>query len=105
MGFEIRPGQSTPDFLTSLTNPAERRVRSGFELRVPRTPSEFASRWKASEEYIQLVSSVDSYNERYPLDGPASKVFAASRRGQQFKHTWVILILPRCCPPYPLGIL
>jgi hypothetical protein len=34
--------QTTADFLTSLTSPAERIVKPGFENMVPRTPDEFA---------------------------------------------------------------
>ncbi|EEB87302.1 hypothetical protein MPER_15408, partial [Moniliophthora perniciosa FA553] len=39
MGFECPERQTTADFLTSLTNPAERRARPGFEHKVPRTPA------------------------------------------------------------------
>ncbi|RMD43205.1 hypothetical protein DV735_g1891, partial [Chaetothyriales sp. CBS 134920] len=43
LGFECPSRQTTADFLTSLTNPAERVVRKGFEGRTPNTPDEFAS--------------------------------------------------------------
>ncbi len=43
MGFHCPERQTTPDFLTSLTNAQERVVRPGFENKVPRTPDEFAA--------------------------------------------------------------
>ena len=43
MGFYCPPRQTTADFLTSLTSPAEREVRLGFEGRVPNTPDEFVT--------------------------------------------------------------
>lgn len=36
MGYECPQRQTTADFLTSLTNPAERVVRPGHENRVPK---------------------------------------------------------------------
>ena len=46
MGFECPERQTTADFLTSLTSPQERRVRPGFEGRVPETPDQFVTAWK-----------------------------------------------------------
>jgi ATP-binding cassette subfamily G (WHITE) protein 2 (PDR) len=91
MGYVATPGQSTPDFLTSLTSPAERIVRHGFAAKVPQTASEFAQRWKASPAYTQLLADIDSYNRRHPQDGRAREQFAASRRGQQSRYTYVIM--------------
>ena len=50
MGYECPQRQTTADFLTSLTNPAERIVRQGFEGKVPQTPQEFYEYWKKSPE-------------------------------------------------------
>ena len=37
MGYRCPQRQTTADYLTSLTNPAERIVRPGYENKVPRT--------------------------------------------------------------------
>ena len=37
-GFVCPERSTTGDFLTGLTNPSERVVRSGWEARTPRTP-------------------------------------------------------------------
>ncbi|CCE81629.1 Piso0_002291 [Millerozyma farinosa CBS 7064] len=63
MGWECPPRQTTADFLTSLTNPVERKPRPGFENKVPHTPQEFEAYWKNSKEYQELVKEVDAYIE------------------------------------------
>ncbi|KAJ7910672.1 ABC-2 type transporter-domain-containing protein [Mycena leptocephala] len=61
-GFVCAPRQTTGDFLTSLTNPAERLVAEGFESRVPRTSDEFARVWRESAEYQTLLKDIAAYN-------------------------------------------
>ncbi|KAI5960963.1 CDR1 [Candida pseudojiufengensis] len=60
-GWECPQRQTTADFLTSLTNPAERQPRPGFENSVPRTPEEFEARWKNSPEYAALIQEIDQH--------------------------------------------
>lgn len=61
MGFDCPQRQTTADFLTSLTNPAERVVRKGYENRVPRTPKEFYDYWQSSNERAKIVKRIDEY--------------------------------------------
>ncbi|KAK7049026.1 hypothetical protein R3P38DRAFT_3620540 [Favolaschia claudopus] len=70
--FVCPPRQTTADFLTSLSNPAERIVAEGFENRVPRTPDEFARVWRESAEYQALVAEIQEYNAEYPVGGAAT---------------------------------
>ncbi|KAJ7716581.1 ABC-2 type transporter-domain-containing protein [Mycena maculata] len=84
-GFVCPPRQTTGDFLTSLTNPAERIVAEGFEKRVPRTPDEFALVWRESAEYQELLREITVYNAAYPLGGEALTKFRTSRQLQQSK--------------------
>lgn len=83
MGYECKAGQSTPDFLTSLTNVSERRARAGFANKVPRSPSEFVQYWRQSPEHSRLMLDIDHYNARHPIGGGTSADFFASRRAQQ----------------------
>lgn len=85
MGFECPERQTTGDFLTSLTSPSERRARSGFEDKVPRTPDEFAERWKSSNEYAQLLKEIDEFNEKYPI-GSSLQEFHHKRKAAQASH-------------------
>ncbi|KAI3404306.1 CDR1 [Candida oxycetoniae] len=61
MGYECPERQTTADFLTSITNPEERIVRSGFENRVPRAAEEFDAYWKRSPEYTALIQEIDQH--------------------------------------------
>jgi ATP-binding cassette subfamily G (WHITE) protein 2 (PDR) len=86
MGFDCPDRQTDADFLTSMTSPLERIVRPGFEDRVPRTPDEFAAKWKNSQERAQLMVQIEAYEQKYPVGGEQLQKFQESRRAQQAKH-------------------
>ncbi|OAQ63731.1 ABC transporter CDR4 [Purpureocillium lilacinum] len=95
MGFECPISQTDPDFLTSLTSPLERVIRPGFENRVPRTPDEFAARWKESREYQLLQNEIESYKVSHPFDGADAQAFrdhkrAAQARSQRAKSAFIL---------------
>lgn len=83
LGFECDQHQTTPDFLTSVTNPEERVVRFGFEGTIPRTPDEFAAAWRASIQRTDLLRSIAEFNTQYPILGPSFDRFKSSRRVSQ----------------------
>ncbi len=85
MGFHCPERQTTADFLTSLTNPAERQVRPGYESKVPRTPDEFAKAWKESDERKRLVQEIDRFDREFPVGGDQLDKFRVSRKAQQAK--------------------
>lgn len=70
MGFECPASQTTPDFLTSMTSPSERRIRPGYENATPRTSDDFARYWKDSPERRRLLQEIDEYEHAHPLGGP-----------------------------------
>lgn len=86
MGFECPERATTGDFLTSLTNPAERVVREGFENRVPRTPDEFADAWKRSEDRARLLREIEAFEREYPIGGEHLQHFQQSRKAQQARR-------------------
>lgn len=83
MGFECPHRQTDADFLTSMTSAQERVIRSGFENAVPRTPDEFAERWRSSETYAQLMKDLDAYDKKYTIGGEYLEKFLKSRKAQQ----------------------
>ncbi|EED13247.1 ABC multidrug transporter, putative [Talaromyces stipitatus ATCC 10500] len=95
MGFHCPPRQTTADFLTSLTSPAEREVRPGFEGRVPNTPDEFAARWRESPERQAFIAEMDAFQAAHPLGGEKYKEFTESRKKEKAKGT-------RAASPYTL---
>lgn len=88
-GFVCPPRQTTADFLTSLTNPAERVIADGYEGYVPRTADDFARVWNESPERQELLQQIAEYNAQYPLGGDALEKFKHSRRQQQSKSMYV----------------
>jgi ATP-binding cassette subfamily G (WHITE) protein 2 (PDR) len=66
MGWECPARQTTSDFLTSLTNPTERRARPGYENKVPRTAMEFAARWRASQDHEIVQHGLRQYEIEFP---------------------------------------
>ncbi|KAL6453292.1 CDR4 ABC transporter CDR4 [Candida maltosa Xu316] len=85
MGYDCPPRQTTADFLTSLTNPAERIVKPGFENKVPRTPEEFYNYWRKSNESQQLIKEVDEYLEEHD-ENEQKSLFKAAHSARQSNH-------------------
>ncbi|RCK65837.1 Multidrug resistance protein CDR1 [Candida viswanathii] len=85
MGYKCLQRQTTADYLTSLTNPAEREPLPGYENRVPRTPQEFEAYWKSSPEYAALVQDIDGHlAECEKLN--TKQVYHNSHVARQSKH-------------------
>ncbi len=88
MGFACPERATTGDFLTSLTNPAERNIREGFEHLVPRTPDDFAAVWQNSGERARLIQEIDTFDRDYPLGGEHLQRFKHSRKAQQARRQY-----------------
>lgn len=61
LGFECPPRWTTPDFLTSVSDPHARRVREGWEDRVPRTATEFQDAYRQSDIYKRSLADVENF--------------------------------------------
>ncbi|KAH7375513.1 ABC transporter CDR4 [Plectosphaerella cucumerina] len=85
LGFHCPARATTPDFLTSMTSPAERIVREGFEGRAPNTPEDFGRAWKESMHYRKLQAEIEEYKVTHPLDGPDAEAFRTLKHAQQAK--------------------
>ncbi|KAF2452837.1 ABC-2 type transporter-domain-containing protein [Lineolata rhizophorae] len=83
LGFECPARQTTPDFVTSMTSPAERMGRPGYNP--PQTPDEFAAAWKNSPEYRALQAEIEEYKAQHPLGGPDAETFRQLKKSQQAK--------------------
>ena len=87
MGWFCPQRQTTGDFLTSVTNPAERQPREGFERKVPRTPDEFEAYWLSSQEFARLQKEIQAYEQEYPVEDRGQlEAFRTAKRDQQVKH-------------------
>ncbi|KAL4896838.1 ABC-2 type transporter-domain-containing protein [Aspergillus ambiguus] len=83
LGFECPEAQTTPDFLTSMTSASERVVKPGFENLVPRTPDEFAQRWRDSPERKDLLKQIQQYTIEHPFDNADMRRFAEARKSEK----------------------
>ncbi|KAH6889280.1 ABC drug exporter AbcA [Thelonectria olida] len=83
LGFECPRRQTTPDFLTSMTFPAERIPRAGCNP--PRTPDEFAAAWNASPECKALRAEIDEYNSHHVIGGKHSQTYLELKKAHQAK--------------------
>jgi ATP-binding cassette subfamily G (WHITE) protein 2 (PDR) len=79
LGFECPESQTTPDYLTSMTSPSERRIRPGYENTTPRTSDDFARCWKESPERQTLLHNIEQYDQAHPLHGKDHEQFARAR--------------------------
>ncbi|SSD61664.1 related to ATP-binding cassette transporter CGR1 [Saccharomycodes ludwigii] len=64
MGYVSPARQTTADFLTAVTNPAERIVNPDYikrGIKVPTTAEEMEHYWKNSQDYKQLLVDIDEY--------------------------------------------
>ncbi|CAK7240022.1 MAG: hypothetical protein STHCBS139747_001457 [Sporothrix thermara] len=86
LGWHCPSRQTTGDFLTSVTNPIERRPKPGMENKVPRTAEEFEACWLRSEQYQALLAEVAAYETAHPLD-PHGQTVAAMRQIKNTKQT------------------
>lgn len=86
-GWYCPSRQTTGDFLTSVTNPEERKPKDGFEDKVPRTPEDFEKYWLKSEQYKACMKDIDDYEEEHPIgSGNDLQAFEESKNASQAKH-------------------
>ncbi|KAJ5336355.1 uncharacterized protein N7506_004377 [Penicillium brevicompactum] len=88
-GWDCPARQTTGDFLTSITNPQERRAKPGMESRVPRTPEDFENAWINSPQFKYVQDEIAAYETQNPVspDAQALAQLREHKRGAQAKHT------------------
>lgn len=61
LGFQCPPRWTTPDFLTSVSDPNARRVKPGWEDHIPRTADDFQAAYRQSDVYKSALADVESF--------------------------------------------
>ncbi|KAI4142644.1 MAG: hypothetical protein L6R39_004863 [Caloplaca ligustica] len=77
------------DFLTSLTELAERVIGKGFEGRTPYTSDEFAAVWQKSGDRARLPQEIEKFNGQHPIGGSSLDEFQHSRKSLQPRSQYV----------------
>ncbi|KAM0143004.1 hypothetical protein ACHAO1_000838 [Botrytis cinerea] len=65
LGFECPPRQTTPDFLTAITSPDERRVKVGHSPPPPLDPAGLANAFRKSSHYQSLLGEIGQFREKH----------------------------------------
>lgn len=71
LGFEFIPGTTTSDFLTSVTNPFERKARPDFKGSVPSSPEELEAAFRKSRFWGEIQKELVEYDRE--VEGDAEK--------------------------------
>ncbi|KAK0948558.1 ATP-binding cassette transporter snq2 [Friedmanniomyces endolithicus] len=61
LGFDAPDRQTTADFLTAVTDPVERRFRSGCEASTPKTPEELERAFRQSPNHQKVLDDIKEY--------------------------------------------
>ncbi|ODV87461.1 hypothetical protein CANARDRAFT_5996 [[Candida] arabinofermentans NRRL YB-2248] len=87
MGF-LKPDRMTsPEFLTAVTSPSSRKVRPGYENKVPDSSDEFEEYWLNSPEYKRLLEQYDTYVSTQKADDTRQRLeFASAQRKQSLQR-------------------
>ncbi|KAL8970742.1 MAG: hypothetical protein Q9183_001377 [Haloplaca sp. 2 TL-2023] len=65
LGFERPARWTTADFLTSVTDPHERKVRDGFEDRIPRSAEQFEDAYRKSDAFRLTVEDAKDLEQDF----------------------------------------
>lgn len=87
LGFHCPDRETTADFLTSVTDPAQRVYREGYEAQAPKTAEEFERAFKNSPNYQKVLADVADY-EKYlqQTDHVDAREFKQTVKEQKSKH-------------------
>lgn len=86
-GWYRPPRQTTGDFLTSITNPLERKAREGMEDIVPRTPDEFEEYWNRSEAAKANLKEIEEHEKEFPIGGDLVGKLREQKNEAQADHS------------------
>jgi len=67
LGFECPPRWTTPDFLISVSDPHARRVRNGWEDRIPRSGKQFQETYRKSDVYRDALKDIEEFEKEIEL--------------------------------------
>lgn len=96
LGFKGPDRQTTPDFLTAITDPKELPLDPSFKGEVPLTAEAQEKAWKDSPEYKQILQEIDVLNQSSANE---EKIDVFKRATRQDKSKWV-----RKSSPYTVSL-
>lgn len=82
LGFECPPRQTTADFLTSITDPSARKVKSGYDKKTPRTAEDFERVFRDSDDAKANFDSIAQFEEEIKKNKPGDSFKDAIQSGK-----------------------
>ena len=87
LGLFCPERETTADFLTSVTDPAQRVYREGYEKSAPKTAEEFEQAFKHSPAYRKVLADVQDYESHLErTEHGDAREFKQSVKEQQSKY-------------------
>ena len=87
LGLVCADRETTADFLTSITDPTQRKYREGFEASAPKTAEEFERVYKKSPAYQKVLADIDDYQKHLArTEHGDAKAFKQSVNEQKSKY-------------------
>eukprot|EP01117_Protostelium_nocturnum_P003933 TRINITY_DN151_c0_g1_i2.p1 TRINITY_DN151_c0_g1~~TRINITY_DN151_c0_g1_i2.p1 ORF type:complete len:1405 (-),score=390.15 TRINITY_DN151_c0_g1_i2:123-4337(-) len=94
LGFDCESRKSTPDFLTGVTNFQERKIREGFEDKVPLTSYELEESWKNSNLFREMREEQKKYEQELEAEQPfeefKKEVLAEKSKGARSRSKYTV---------------
>jgi len=88
LGYEPKPRQTTPDYLTGCTDEFERDITEGQDPeKVPQTAEAMAAAYKSSSLQQDVLAEIKEYKEEIARDSHARDEFMAAVVEDKRKHT------------------
>jgi hypothetical protein len=82
LGFECPPRQTTADFLTSITDPNARKIKSSQENKTPRTAEDLARAFRDSDDAKQNFDQISQFEKEIKKYKPADSFKDAVQTGK-----------------------
>ncbi|KAK5658986.1 hypothetical protein OQA88_1072 [Cercophora sp. LCS_1] len=95
MGWRRHPRQTTADFLTTVTNPAQRQAKEGLEGHTPETAEEFEKHWRDSEEYTLLRGEMVRYQQEWDAVGDSTLLHDLEEARRRTKQRFMLSRAPQ----------
>ena len=76
-------------FLTGITDPAERKVKPGFENKAPRTPEDRERAFRESEAYKQLRTDIQNLKQRFHEDDAGKDIKQAVKQQKSVDQAFI----------------
>ena len=87
LGLHCPDGETTADFLTSVTDPTQRIFREGCEASTPKTAEEFERAFKNSSSYKRVLQDIEDYEKHLGNTGFVdAREFKQSVKEQKSKN-------------------